>query len=49
LGGYGIYPEIRQGPADNAAASKVNMTDIDEFVRRCAMNFRSQNEQLQFS
>ena len=49
LGGYGIYPELRPAVTDHAAASKVNMAEIDDYVRRCAMNFRSQNEQLQFS
>jgi len=48
LSGYGFYPDIRPTPADNTAASQFNMTEIDEFVRRCSMNFRSQNEQLRF-
>jgi hypothetical protein len=26
----------------------VNLDEIDDFVRRCAMNFRPQNEQLRF-
>jgi len=49
LGGYGIYPDIRPAPADNAAGRKVNMAEIDAYIGRCAMNFRLQNEQLQFS
>lgn len=49
LGGYGIYPEIRPTAAESAAASKVNMFGVDEFIRRSALHFRSQNEQLQFS
>jgi hypothetical protein len=48
LAGYGFYPDIRPMPADNTAASQFNMTSIDEFIRRCSMNFRSQNEQLHF-
>ena len=48
LAGYGFYPDIRPMPADNPAASQFNMTKIDEFIRRCSMNFRSQNEQLRF-
>ena len=48
LAGYGFYPEIRPMPADNPAASKIDMIEIDEFIRRCSMNFRSQNEQLRF-
>ena len=46
LSGYGFFPDIRPDLADNAAASRFDMSEIDEFVRRCALNFRSQNEQL---
>lgn len=48
LAGYGFYPEIRPMPEDNPAASKFDMAKIDEFIRRCSINFRSQNEQLRF-
>jgi flavin-dependent dehydrogenase len=48
LSGYGFYPDIRPTPADNSAATQFKMTEIDEFIRRCSMNFRSQNEQLRF-
>lgn len=48
LAGYGFYPEIRAVPADHPAATKVDMQEIDDFIRRCSMNFGSQNEQLQF-
>ena len=47
LAGYGYYPDLRQVPGDEKYAGKVDMTEIDDFVRRCAMNFRSQSEQLQ--
>ena len=47
LSGYGYYPDLRQVPDDEKYAGKVDMAEIDDFVRRCAMNFRSQNEQLQ--
>ena len=30
-------------------ASKIDMHEIDEFIRRCALNFRSQNEALLFA
>jgi hypothetical protein len=46
LAGYGFYPEVRDLPGSEQYASKVDMTRIDDFVRRCALNFRSQNEQL---
>ena len=48
LAGYGYYPEIRQVQGEEQMANKVDVTEIDEFMRRCAMNFRSQNEQIQF-
>ena len=48
LAGYGFYPETRPVPADHPAATQVDMNEIDEFIRCCAMNFRSQNEQVQF-
>jgi hypothetical protein len=48
LAGYGYYPDIRQVPDEEQIMDRVDMTDVDEFVRRCALNFRSQNEQLQF-
>lgn len=46
LAGYGYYPDLRQVPGDEKYAGKVDMNEIDDFVRRCAMNFRSQTEQL---
>ena len=48
LAGYGFYPDTRPVPADHPAATKIDIGEIDDFVRRCALNFRSQNEQLQF-
>ena len=48
LSGYGYYPDLRQTPDDGQMAQKIDMSEIDEFVRRCALNFRSQNEQLRF-
>lgn len=48
LAGYGFYPEMRPMPADNTAASKFNMDEIDDFIGRCSLNFPSQNDQLNF-
>ncbi len=48
LAGYGFFPDTRPVPADHPAATQVDINKVDEFVRRCALNFRSQNEQLQF-
>jgi len=44
--GHGHYPDIQSSSGRAARAGDVAMTEIDEFVRRCAMNFRTQNEQL---
>lgn len=46
LAGYGFYPATRPVPADHPAVTRVDMATIDDFVRRCSLNFRSQNEQL---
>jgi hypothetical protein len=48
LSGYGYYPDLRPGPNNEPVAQRIDMSEIDEFLRRCALNFRSQNEQLQF-
>lgn len=48
LSGYGFYPEIREVPDDHPARTQVDMARIDDFVRRCALNFRAHNEQLRF-
>ncbi|MDH3620385.1 MAG: tryptophan 7-halogenase, partial [Gammaproteobacteria bacterium] len=48
LAGYGFYPDVKPASADNTAASKIDMGAIDEFTRRCALNFPSQNDALQF-
>ena len=48
LSGYGYYPDLRQSPDNEPIAQRIDMTEIDEYVRRCALNFRSQNEQLRF-
>lgn len=48
LAGYGFFPDLRELPGSDQYSSKVDMVEIDDFVRRCALNFRSQNELLQF-
>ncbi len=48
LSGYGYYPDLRQQPNNEAIAQRIDMSEVDEFIRRCSMNFRSQNEQLRF-
>ena len=47
LAGYGFFPESRQIQGSEQYAGRIDMEEIDDFVRRCALNFRSQNELLQ--
>ena len=48
LAGYGFYPDIKPMSGTSPVGDKINMAEIDEFVRRCSLNFQSQNEQLKF-
>ncbi len=48
LSGYGFFPETRDVEGSDQFAGQVDMNEIDEFIRRCALNFRSQNELLRF-
>jgi 2-polyprenyl-6-methoxyphenol hydroxylase-like FAD-dependent oxidoreductase len=43
--GYGIFPEnLRRG---KEIAYKYSMRDINDFIRRCAMNFKPHHQQLE--
>lgn len=44
LGGYGRFPEILRPPAP--AEQRFDMAIIDDFVERCALNFRPHRERL---
>ena len=46
LAGYGFFPETRQVQGAEQYTRQVDMGEIDDFIRRCALNFRSQNDQL---
>ena len=48
LAGYGFFPQHRNLEGSGQYSSRVDMTEIDEFIRRCALNFRPQNEVVQF-
>lgn len=48
LSGYGFYPELRTTPADDQAKAKFDMAEIDDFIRRCSLNFRPQREMVAF-
>lgn len=45
--GHGHYPDLATGRKHNGVGA--DMAEIDEFVRRCALNFRTQNELLNIS
>ena len=49
LAGYGYFPDIKPETAGMETQQKIDMAEVDEFVRRCALNFRTQNELLQFA
>jgi hypothetical protein len=49
LAGYGYFPDIKPDTAGMEMQQKIDMADVDEFVRRCALNFRTQNELVQFA
>jgi hypothetical protein len=46
LSGCGFYPELREVAGQEQMQARFDMAEVDEFVRRCGLNFRSQNEQL---
>ena len=49
LGGYGIYPNREQLRAANKKEDKFKLGHVDNFISRCALNFASHREQLEFS
>ena len=46
LAGYGIFPEDRLIRPAQKAALKYDMAVIDDFIARCALNFRDHKELL---
>ena len=44
LAGYGVYPEEVAPP--NARGAAVDMAAVDDFMRRCALNFRAHKEMV---
>ena len=48
LAGYGYYPDVKPELDESEMRHKIDMAEVDEFVRRCALNFRTQNELLRF-
>ncbi len=47
LAGYGCYPALKPDPRNDELRNKIDMSEVDEFIRRCALNFRSQDALLQ--
>lgn len=46
LGGYGVYPEPARLRAAEPRLQRFDMARIDDFLARCALNFRPHAEQL---
>jgi 2-polyprenyl-6-methoxyphenol hydroxylase-like FAD-dependent oxidoreductase len=46
LAGYGVYPDVASLRPPNERGGAVNMSEIDEFMRRCALNFRPHREMI---
>jgi hypothetical protein len=49
LAGYGFYPDTKPTSTTPPAVKKFDMAEIDEFIRRCALNFQSQKDALRFA
>jgi hypothetical protein len=46
LAGYGLFPAQEQLKPDTEAVSKTNLAVVDDFIRRCALNFTPHKEHL---
>ncbi len=46
--GYGFYPPLRETPIADQARAQLDFDSVDDFIRRSAMNFRTQRELLEF-
>lgn len=46
--GYGFYPPLRDSEIAERAKAQLDLASIDEFIRRSAMNYRTQRELLEF-
>ena len=47
LAGYGLFPDGGYRPPQGASETRYDMAAIEDFVRRCALNFRPHTEQLE--
>jgi flavin-dependent dehydrogenase len=48
LAGYGFYPVTRSMSTTPSAGDKIDMAEVDEFIRRCSLNFQAHNDALRF-
>lgn len=46
LAGYGIYPNKDQLKPGNDIANKYNLSNIQNFIRRCSLNYRSHKQEI---
>lgn len=46
LAGYGVFPTKEQLSPGNEIAHKYKVSNIEDFIRRCALNFKPHREQL---
>lgn len=46
MAGMGLFPAVSHSSPDSAAAQASQRTEMKEFLRRCALNFRSQKDVL---
>lgn len=47
LAGYGIYPEQSQLIAGNEAANKYDLSQVQDYIARCGLNFEDHRAQLE--
>ncbi len=48
LAGNGVFPDKNKLKPLNISSQKVDLHQIDEFIKRCSLNFTSQSENLHF-
>jgi len=48
LAGYGVFPEQSNLKPLDTQSQKVDLNKIDEFIKRCSLNFKPQSENLHF-
>ena len=47
MSGMGVFPDVAPASVSDAAGFARQRTEMKEFLRRCALNFRSQAEVLE--